>query len=99
MENAADKINCHTIKSDKYNTLIHSNIIRCRCIISPCILRKNTMTYSEFKNKTILTNAELAEIFGGTEEKFAKIKKEDEMYSTLIYSGISSDRAAAIAFR
>ena len=57
------------------------------------------MTYEEFMKKPAFTHAEMVEIFGGTKEKYIELEIEDEMYSTLIYSGISSDRAAAIAFR
>ena len=46
------------------------------------------MTYEEFMKKPAFTHAEMVEIFGGTKEKYIELEKEDEMYSTLIYSGI-----------
>ena len=57
------------------------------------------MTYEEFMRKTTFTHAEMVEIFGGTEDQYAKLEKEDRLYDSLIYNGIPSDRAAALSFR
>lgn len=56
------------------------------------------MTYEEFMRKPTLTHAEMIEIFGGTEDQYAKLEKEDRLYDSLIHNGIPSDRAAALSF-